>query len=107
FNYDHPASVRMNAELNIRSAGFDSDLADHRDGGIAHGLIFAVGEGLSRGDGDRVAGVHTHGVEILDRADDDDVVFKIAHHLKLVLFPSEDRFFDQGLVNWRKIESAC
>ena len=44
--------MRMHAKLNVRSAGFDTDLADHRNGRIAHGLIFAVGERLRRGDGD-------------------------------------------------------
>ena len=39
-------------------------------------LVFAVGERLRRGDGDRVAGVHAHGIEVLDRADDDDVVVR-------------------------------
>jgi len=28
----------------------------------------------------RVAGVHAHGIEVLNRADDDHIVFRIAHH---------------------------
>ena len=74
--------------------------------GVAHGLVFAVGERLRGGDGDGVAGVHAHGVEIFDRADDDDVVFDVAHHLEFVFFPAEDGFFDQRLVHGREIEAA-
>ncbi len=96
----------MHAELNIRSAGLDADLADHRDRGIAHRLIFAVGERLRRRDGDRVAGMHAHGIEVFDRADDDDVVGQIAHHLELVFFPAQHRFFDQHFVHRREIEPA-
>ena len=96
----------MNAELNIRSASFDANLADHRDRSVAHRLIFAIGKRLRRGDGDRVAGMHAHRIEVLDRADDDDVVLQIAHHLKLVFLPPQNRFFDQSFVHGREIESA-
>ena len=50
--------------------------------------------------------MHAHGVEVFDRADDDDVVLSVAHHLQLVLFPSEHRFFDQALMHGREIEAA-
>ena len=63
--------------------------------GVAHPLVFLVGQRLRRGDGDRVAGVDAHRVEVLDRADDDDVVGLVAHHLHLVLLPADDRFLDQ------------
>ncbi len=96
----------MDAELNVRSAGLDADLANHGNGRIAHRLVFAIGERLRRSDGDRIAGVHAHGIEVLDRADDDDVVFRVAHHLKLVFFPAEHRFFDQRFVHRREIEAA-
>ena len=52
---------------------------------------------LRRRNGDRVAGVHAHRVEVFDGADDDDVVVQVAHHLHLVFFPAQDRFFDQHL----------
>src|SRR5215469_5331645 len=96
----------MYSELNIRSAGFDADLPDHGNGRVAHGLVLAVGERLRRSDGDRVARMHAHGIEVLNRADDDDVVFEVAHDLELVLFPAEHGFFNQRLVNWGEIEAA-
>ncbi len=47
----------------------------------------------------RVARVHAHRVEVLDRADDHDVVVDVAHHLHLVLFPADDRLLDQHLAS--------
>ena len=46
--------------------------------------------------------MNAHGIEILDRADDDDVVGYVAHHLHFVLFPSEYRFFQQHFVHRRE-----
>src|SRR5256885_11621835 len=50
--------------------------------------------------------MHAHGIKVLDRADDDDVVFQVAHHLKFVFLPPENRFFDQRFVHGREIEAA-
>ena len=55
---------------------------------------------------DRVAGVHAHRVEVLDRADDDAVVAAVAHHLHLVFFPADHRFLDQQLVGRRGVQAA-
>src|SRR4051812_41834638 len=96
----------MDAELNIRSAGFNPDLANHGDGRVAHGLVFAIAESLRRSDGDRIASMHSHGIEVFDRTDDDDVVFQVTHHLQLILFPAENRFFDQRFVDGGEIETA-
>jgi len=48
--------------------------------------------------------VHPHGVEVLDRADDHDIVGVIAHHLELVLLPTEDALLDQALVPGRLLQ---
>jgi hypothetical protein len=95
---DHPPAARVDGELDVAAAGGDADLGDHRARGVAHALVLLVGEGLGGGDGDAVAGVHAHGVEVLDRADDDEVVLAVAHDLELVLFPAEHRLLDQDLV---------
>ncbi|KAG1249077.1 hypothetical protein G6F68_013531 [Rhizopus microsporus] len=71
---DHAAGLRVDAELHVRATGIDADLAQHGDGGIAQALVLLVGQGLRRGHGDRVTGVHAHRVQVLDRADDDAVV---------------------------------
>ena len=49
--------------------------------------------------------MHPHRVQVLDRADDDDVVGAVAHHLKFVLFPAADRFFDQHFCRRRSTEA--
>jgi hypothetical protein len=67
--------------------------------GVAQALVFLVGERLRRRDGDAVAGVHAHRVEVLDRADDDAVVRLVADHFHLEFLPAEHRFFDQHLVH--------
>ena len=101
----HPAVVRIDRELDVRAAGVDPDLAQHRDRGVAHALVFLVGQGQRRGDRDAVAGVHAHRVDVFDRADDDAVVGPVADHLHLELFPPEHRLLDQHLVDRRGIQA--
>ncbi len=96
--------VGIDRELDVRPPGVDADLPDDGHRRIPHHLVFAVGERLGRSHGDRVAGVDAHGVEVLDRADDDDVVRPIAHHLELVLLPPEDAPLDQALVARRLLK---
>ena len=96
----------MHRELNIRPARFHPDFPNHSNGGVTHDLIFAVSKRLGRSDGDRVTGMYAHGVKILNRTNDDDVVAQIAHDLKFVLFPAENGLFDQGLVHRREIQTA-
>ncbi len=94
----------MDGELNVRAAGLHADLADHGDRGVAHPLVFFVGERLGGGHRDRIARVDSHGIEILDGTDDDDVVVLVAHHLHLELFPTEDRFLQQDFMDGRGVE---
>ena len=43
--------------------------------------------------------MHPHGIEVLDRAHDDDVVVAVAHHLELELVPALDGVLDEHLVD--------
>src|SRR5437899_2645834 len=52
-----------------------------------------------------VAGVDPHWVDVLDRADDHDVVLAIAHDLELELVPATHRFLDEDLSD-RALEDA-
>src|SRR4029453_5114503 len=63
----------------IFGAPVPPDLADDGDRGIPHELVFLVGQRLRGRHRDGVAGVHAHRIEVLDRADDDDVVGEAAH----------------------------
>src|SRR5690606_34559026 len=103
---DHAAIDRVDRELDVGAAGFDADLAQHSDAGVAHDLVFLVGQRQRRGDGDRVTGVDAHRVEVLDGADDDAIVLAVAHHLHLVLSPAEDALFDEHLVGGRRVDAA-
>src|SRR5690606_11314484 len=102
----HAAGFRAGGELDVRAAGFHADLADDGEGGVAHDLVFAVGECLDGRDGDRVAGVDAAGIEVLDRADDHAVVGAVAHDLHFELLPTEQRFVDEHFGNGREIKAA-
>ena len=106
-DHDHPPGLRIDCELDVGTACFDTDFAQHRDRCRAHPLIFLVGQGQRRRDGDRIAGMDPHRVDILDRADDDGVVGAVAHHLHLIFLPAEHRFLDQHLVAGRRFEPAA
>ena len=103
----HQAPVgRVDGELHVRPAGLDPDLAQDRDGRVAHQLQFLVGQRQGRGDGDRIAGVDAHRVDVLDRADDDAVVVAVADDLHLELLPAEHQFLDQHLAGRRGVDAA-
>ena len=95
----------VDGELDVRAAGLDADGADHAHRLVAKLLVEGVGERLGGRDGDRVAGVDAHRVDVLDRADDDDVVVAVAHHLELELAPAEHRLLDQHLVDRARREA--
>ena len=95
---DHDlAGLGVDGELDVAAPGVDADLADDRHGGVAQLLVLGVGEGQRRRDGDAVAGVDSHGVDVLDGADDDHVVRVVAHDLELELVPADDGLLEQDL----------
>ncbi|MDQ0953966.1 hypothetical protein QFZ24_007889 [Streptomyces phaeochromogenes] len=102
---DDAAVVRVHRELDVAAAGVDADLADDRDADVAQALVLAVGQRHRGRHGDRVAGVHAHGVEVLDGADDHDVVVLVAHQLQLVLLPAEDGLLQEHLGGRREREA--
>ena len=89
----------VDRELDVGPTGLDPDGADHLDRLVSELLIEAVGQRLRRGDRHRIAGVDTHRVDVLDRADDDDVVVAVAHQFELELAPPDHRLLDQDLVD--------
>ena len=50
--------------------------------------------------------MHAHRIEVFDRADDDAVVLLVPHHLHLVLFPTQQRLFNQQFVGRRSLQAA-
>ena len=89
----------IDRELDVGAAGLDPDRPDHLDRDVAQLLVERVGQRLRRRHRDRVAGVDAHRVDVLDRADDHDVVVAVAHHLELELAPADHRLLDQDLVD--------
>ncbi len=94
-DHDQLAGPRVHGELDVRPPGVDADLADDGERRGPHLLVLAVGQGLGGRHGDGVAGVHPHRVEVLDRADDDDVVGAVAHHLEFVFLPAENALLEE------------
>ena len=95
---DQAAGVGIHGKLHVGATGLDADLLQDGERGDTHALILKVGERLRRRHGDGVAGMHAHGVEVLDGAHDDAVAGVVTHDLHLVLFPALDGLLDQHLV---------
>ena len=98
-DHHHAAVRRIDGELNVRAARLHADLADDRRRSVPHPLVFLVGQRLRGSHGDRVAGVHAHGIEVFDRANHHEVVAEIAHHLEFIFLPAQHRLFHQSLVH--------
>ena len=90
---------RIDGELHVGPAGLHADPAQAGEGVVAHGLVLDVGQRLGRRHRDGVAGVHPHGIEVLDGADHHAVVRGVAHDLELVLLPAGDGTLDQDLAH--------
>ena len=86
--------------------------ADHAD--LLHDLIrlplqlllHVLADGEHRGGAEGIAGVHTEGIDILDEADGDHVILRVAHDLELKLLPAEDGFLDQNLADEAGLQTA-
>ena len=105
-DHNHAAIDRVDGELHVRASSIYTDFTQNRQGGVAQNLVFLVSQGLSGCHRNRVPGVHTHGVQVFDGADDDAVVRFVAHHFHLVLFPTQERLFNQQLVGGRSFQAA-
>src|SRR5207302_9350825 len=96
-DHDHLAVVGVDGELDVRPTRVHADAPDAGEGGVPHALVLHVRQGLGRRHRDGVAGVDTHGIDVLDGADDYAVVGPVAHDLELVLLPTGDGALDEDL----------
>ena len=92
--------------MNVGAACFNTNLAQYSERGVSHELVFLIRQGLSGCYRNRVTGVDTHGIEILDRTDDDAVVVLVSNDLHLKLFPTNKRFVDEQLIGWRQFKTT-
>ena len=105
-DHDHAAGCRINRELHVRATRFNANLAQYGQRGVAHDLVFFIGERQCRGHRDGITCVHAHRVNVFNRADDDAVVRFIANHFHLVFFPAQHAFLDQHFIGWGSINAA-
>ena len=81
--------------MHIGTAGIHADFTQAGDGGIAHALIFLIGQRQRGSDGDGITGMHAHRVQIFDGTDDDAIIRAVADHFHFKLFPAQHAFFHQ------------
>jgi len=95
----------IDRKLDVRTAGFNTDGADDFQCRITHDLIFLVRQRLGRCDGNAVAGMDTHRVKVLNRADDNHIVLAVTHDFQFILFPADNGFFDQYLAFGAEVQA--
>ena len=97
----------MHGELDVAAARVDAHAADDGDADVTQLLVFAIGQGEAGGHGDGVTGVHADRVDVLDRADDHDVVVAVAHQFELEFLPAFDALLQQHLVGRRVMQAGA
>ena len=106
-DHDELLRFRVLAELDVAAAGEVAHGAHGVDGLVAHVLVGRVAQGHGRGHGHRIPGVDAHGVEVLHRADDDDVVGRVAQQFQFELLPAQDGLVDEDLVGGAGVQPAA
>src|SRR5262249_22798803 len=86
----------------VRTTGFHANSANDTYRGIPHVLVLFITQRLRWRDRNAIARVHTHGINVFDRADNHDVVGQIAHDFQFVLFPPQHGFLDEHLAPWTR-----
>ena len=51
--------------------------------------------------------MHTHGIHVLNGADNDHVVISIPHNLKLILFPAQQTALKHNLGGHGQVQACC
>ena len=104
FDHDHPAVVRVDRELDVRTAGFHADFAQDGDGGVTQQLVFRSVRVWAGATVIESPVWMPMGSKFFDRANDDAVVRLVANHFHLVLFqPISDSSISSSLVGDRSI----
>ena len=96
----------VDGELDVAAACFDAHGPHDRESRVAHGLIFLVGERENRRDGDAVARVDAHRIDVLDAADDDAVVLLVADDFEFEFLPADHGLVDLHLRDHARGEAA-
>ena len=103
---DHDAArLRVVRELDVGAAD-DADLLDDAERVAAQALLELLVDREERRGAVGVARVDADRVDVLDEADRDHLVLRVADDLDLELLPVEDAFLDEALVRERGVEAA-
>ncbi len=94
----HPTGFGVMRELDVGAAD-DFDGLDDVVGVFLEFFLQGGVDGQHRRGAVRVSGVHAHGVDVLDEANRDHAVLRVAHHLQLEFLPAQNGFLDQHLVH--------
>ncbi len=84
----------VHGELHVAATRLDAHGPHDRERCVTHALVFLVRQCQDRRDGDAVARVDAHGIDVLDAADDDAVVLLVADDFEFEFLPA-----DHGLVD--------
>ncbi len=95
---DDAVGDRVVSELDVRAAD-DADVLDDLVGLFLETVHDVLRDGQHGSRAEGVAGVDTHGVDILDEADRDHVVVLVTDDFELELFPAGDTFLNEDLVD--------
>ncbi|OQA40044.1 MAG: hypothetical protein BWY49_01137 [Candidatus Omnitrophica bacterium ADurb.Bin314] len=95
-DYNHAPILFIVGELNIRSADH-TDRVHNLVGIFLQFLLDFGGDRQHRRHAEAVARVDTHRVHILDKADRNLLIFRVADHFQFKLFPSDHSLLDQNL----------
>ena len=97
FNHDDAPGLGVHRELNVAPTSINTDQTNDRDPDVSEALVLTVCEGESRCDCDRITRVDAYWVDILNGADHHGVVRRVSHEFELILFPPQNRLFQQNL----------
>ena len=101
-NDDEFTVVGAHGKLNVRAPGLHPNGADDADRGVSHALILFIRQRLRRCYGDAIAGMHAHGIDVFNRADDHHIIRQVPHDFQFVLFPTENRLFQEHFMPWTR-----
>ena len=102
---DHAVRYRVVGELDVRAA-YHFDGVHDVVGIFLQTFLQALGDRHHRRRAVRVAGVHAHGVNVLDEADCDLLAFGVPDDLQFQLFPTGQTFLYEYLMDQAFVEAA-
>ena len=97
--------IGVQGKLDV-AAAFDFQLLDDLDGGVVEHLLILFAQRHDGSHHQRVAGVDTHGIDVLHAADGDGMVVGIPHDLELDLLVALDGLLHQHLMDRRQGEGV-